>query len=151
MHQILRKIHFVLQIRFWQKLCFQKIIFWSFLQRNKSNFSNLCFLLWNGYEKEIGIQTVFESKSFDTSVSCNQIFTTRQFYNEKIYNVSHFETTLSQRITFASRIDFIKSNTVAKLVFENCPFTSWKRQSFCFRAFLKSLALKNNEIRKNFP
>ena len=79
-------------------------------------------------------------------------FTTRQFFNEEIYNVSHFETTFSQRITFSSRIVFVKSNSVAKLVSKkNCQFTPLKRQTSFFRAFLKKLTLKKIEFGKYIP
>ena len=87
------------------------------------------------------------------SLSTN-IFTTCQFLNEKIYNVSDVEATFLQRIKFSSRIVFfIKSKFVAKVAFENffCKIKAYNFQRWQFKASLKRMDPgKNNLNRKQF-
>ena len=118
-HQILKTICFLLQIRFWRKLCFWKVNFCSFFQHKnvKPGISVLSFREriweknWNG-KRFLGQKNWYEcvcQPIFPHLVSFGMKFLkTCQMLNQLFYNASVMKWNCV----------LIKSNSVAKLAFE---------------------------------
>ena len=115
----------VLRIRFWGRLCVQKILFRSFLLSKNAKIVSFAFSFTEWFWEKKWLANSYWIKKFDTSVSINQLF----------HNYSVFEWKKLKRVRFwfnnTRTHHVLKFNSFFKIKF--CHATRFRKENVNFQ------------------